>query len=116
MWVRAIGFPVFEYGELVALRGLFMDIDERSKARIGLETQKDKLLELSTKLSLAVSTGHIGVWEWDIRTNGLEWDDQMLEIYGITREQFTNGCDSYSESVLSEDLPCIEKELEKAVS
>ncbi len=32
VWVRAIGFPVFENGELTALRGLFMDVDKERRA------------------------------------------------------------------------------------
>lgn len=116
IWVRAIGFPVFGNIELIALRGLFMDIDKRKRSQIELDIQNNKSVELSTKLSLAVNTGKVGVWVWDIKSNGLEWNDEMLEIYEITREDFTNGYDSYSESVHPEDLPRIEKELEKAVS
>ncbi|MBO6522417.1 MAG: PAS domain-containing protein [Balneolaceae bacterium] len=32
VWVRAIGFPVFKEGDVVALRGLFMDIDNERRA------------------------------------------------------------------------------------
>lgn len=115
IWVRAIGYPVFENDELSSLHGLFMDIDAQKRAQLDLQTQKKELEEITTKLSLAVNTGQIGIWVWEIETNGLEWDDRMLEIYGITREQFTDGYDSYSESLLPEDLPRIEKELAFAI-
>jgi PAS domain S-box-containing protein len=32
IWVRAIGYPVFENKELIGLRGLFMDIDAKKRA------------------------------------------------------------------------------------
>ena len=32
LWVRAVGLPVFENGELTGLRGLFMDIDSQKRA------------------------------------------------------------------------------------
>ena len=32
IWVRAIGFPVFENGDLKSLRGMFMDIDKERRA------------------------------------------------------------------------------------
>lgn len=115
VWVRAVGYPVFRRGDLVSLHGVFMDIDSQKRAQLDLEEQKNKLEEISTKLSLAINTGQIGVWTWDILTNGLEWDDQMLEIYGITREKFTDGYDSYSEALFPEDLPRIERELEYSI-
>lgn len=114
-WVRAIGHPVYEGDNLLKLRGLFMDIDKQKNDQFVLEEQKRELEEITTKLSLAVTTGKIGVWQWDIETNALEWDDQMLDIFGITREEFTNGYDSYAEAVLPEDLPSIESRLEQAI-
>ncbi len=42
LWVRAIGFPVFENGELKALKGLFMDVD--SERRAVEEKQKSELI------------------------------------------------------------------------
>ena len=32
LWVRTVGLPVFENGELIGLRGLFMDIDKQKRA------------------------------------------------------------------------------------
>ena len=38
---------------------------------------------LTERLTLATQAGGIGVWEWDVVTNGLIWDDRMFELYGI---------------------------------
>ena len=42
VWVRAVGFPVFEDGELTGLRGLFMDVDKERRAII--EKQQAELI------------------------------------------------------------------------
>ena len=52
---------------------------------------KDDLLEIKQRLELATSSGKLGVWEWNIPDNILQWDDQMFELYGITRNTFP-GC------------------------
>lgn len=122
-WFESVGQASWDFEDNpIRMVGSIIDIDEKMQFESQilsdgqmLRIQKDELQKLSTKLSLALNTGLIGIWEWDIKTNGLEWDDQMLEIYGITREQFSDGYDSYSESVLAEDLAGIEEKLEKAI-
>ncbi|MEJ6388304.1 putative bifunctional diguanylate cyclase/phosphodiesterase [Gymnodinialimonas ulvae] len=47
-------------------------------------SDNDNLLEVVSKLQLAVAASRMGVWEYDERTNSVHWDDRMLEIYGIT--------------------------------
>lgn len=44
--------------------------------------------DIATKLSLATATAQIGVWRLDYATGTVEWDDQMLSLYGLTREAF----------------------------
>lgn len=108
IWVRAIGYPVYELGELKRLRGLFMSIDEEKAKEL-------ERIENATKLSLALDASGIGIWEWNLKTDELNWDSQMLKIYGLERHTFTNYFESYSSMVLEEDLVRIEKELEEVV-
>jgi PAS domain S-box-containing protein len=49
---------------------------------------KDNLLETKQRLELATASGKMGVWDWNIQNNILQWDDQMFELYGITRNTF----------------------------
>lgn len=50
LWVRAIGYPVFDKGELRELRGLFMDIDDKKRAQLADVESKEKLKELNLEL------------------------------------------------------------------
>ncbi|NJN61954.1 MAG: PAS domain-containing protein [Coleofasciculaceae cyanobacterium RL_1_1] len=46
-----------------------------------------KLHRLSERLSLAVTAaGQVGIWDWDILNNYLEWNEQMYELYGIPQD------------------------------
>lgn len=46
------------------------------------------LLLTSRSMELAADSANIGFWEYDIQTDREEWDDRMLRIYGILREDF----------------------------
>ncbi|MGA9379991.1 MAG: PAS domain-containing protein, partial [Phormidium sp.] len=48
-----------------------------------------KLNEISERLSLALKSGAIGCWEWNIVQNTLLWDDRMYELYGVTKDSDT---------------------------
>jgi diguanylate cyclase (GGDEF)-like protein/PAS domain S-box-containing protein len=43
------------------------------------------LLEERTRLSLATHAAAIGIWEWNIATNEIIWDDRMYDIHGVPR-------------------------------
>ena len=49
----------------------------------------ESLLTARTQqLQLAAETARLGIWHRDMDTGKLHWNDQMFEIYGITREEF----------------------------
>ncbi len=108
IWVRAIGYPVYEHEKLIALRGLFMDIDEE-------KTNELERIENATKLALALDASEIGIWEWDLGTNELHWDQHMLNIFGLKREEFSNSYESFASIVLKEDLVKVEEQLEEVI-
>lgn len=47
------------------------------------------------RLALATESGGIGVWEWDLATDGLLWDDQMYALYGVTDRESRNVYDTW---------------------
>ncbi|TVR08332.1 MAG: CBS domain-containing protein [Phormidium sp. GEM2.Bin31] len=42
-----------------------------------------EISKLSQRLKIALSSGEIGFWDWDIRQNKIIWDEQMYALYGI---------------------------------
>ena len=41
------------------------------------------LKRLNTRVTLAARSGQIGIWEYDIGTGGLIWDEVMHQLYGV---------------------------------
>ena len=65
-----------DQGQVAKIFGTALDITERKVAE--LERQN-----LSNRLALALSSGAIGCWDWDIQQNTIFWDERMYELYGI---------------------------------
>ena len=64
---------------------------------------EDNLRNLSSRLHLALTSAHLGVWEWDIINNKLSWDDRMFELYGLDRAQFGAAVTSWETTIHPED-------------
>ena len=74
-------YPQISEGVVVGAVVTFLDITERRQAMSDLE-------HISARLALALRAGGIGVWEYVMVTNRLVWDDRMLALYGIERQDF----------------------------
>jgi len=66
--------------------------------------KEKELLDLSQRLSLATTSASMGVWDWNIESGRMTWDDRMLELFGITREAFKGTVDAWKDGLHPEDL------------
>jgi len=73
-----------------------------------------QLKQASSRLTLATKAGRIGVWDWDIQSNELRWDDRMFDLYDIPPDVVPKYA-TWSSSVHPEDLPTVEELLQLAV-
>lgn len=55
------------------------------------------------RLSLATRAAHLGVWDWDIEKNQLDWDDRMYQLYGVTRGEFGGAYEAWLNGIHPED-------------
>lgn len=74
-------FPVemsmtpFQLGNRAVVQPIIRDISERRRVQ-------DRLQEISWRLQLATHSAKIGIWDWDIQSDTILWDDRMHELYG----------------------------------
>ncbi|MDO9326729.1 MAG: PAS domain S-box protein, partial [Methanoregula sp.] len=109
IWVSTNGIPLINNdGTLRGYRGSDTDITERKQA-------EDTLLLLSDRLSLAARAGHVGIWDYDVVNNLLNWDDQMFALYGIKREQFSGAYEAWQEGVHPDDRIRGDAEIQQAL-
>lgn len=81
IWIESRG-AIVEYGpdgKPSRIAGTDTDITERKEA-------EERLAQISRRLELALDVSRVGVFEVNLRTNEVRWDDRMIEMYGIEKE------------------------------
>jgi PAS domain S-box-containing protein len=72
------------------------DITERVQA-------EEHLRETIGRFKLATTSAKAGVWDWNLQTNEMIWDDRMFELYGLAREDFPVGVEAWEQGLHPDD-------------
>ncbi|MGP1383180.1 MAG: EAL domain-containing protein [Thainema sp.] len=109
-WIRDRGFPVFDAdGKVTRRAGLARDITERKQT-------EDQLQDLTDRLGLAAKSANMGIWELDLVSDRLIWDDRMYEIYGIRPDELGSVYDAWQARVYADDLLAVQAMEQKALA
>ena len=77
--------------------------------------QKDRmreLRELKDRLQLAVEGADLGVWDWDLRTDEVEFNDRWARMLGYSPAEIRSHIDAWERRVHPDDLERVEAALE----
>ncbi len=94
-------------GKPSKLIGAIQDITEQKKR----ENEQNKIIE---QYNLAIKAGKLGLWTLDLTSGHLEWNDQHLEFYGLSRSEFEEGIDDWQKQLHPDDAEYANKELSRA--
>ncbi len=89
-------------------RGVVFGVIHDISARKHIE---DALRETTQRLQLAVASGQLGVWDWDVLSNVLLWNDRMHELYGVEKEAFSSCIEAWRSRLHPDDLDRVEEAL-----
>ncbi|SDD44364.1 sensor histidine kinase [Aquimonas voraii] len=89
-------FEVAE-GEPSRMVGILRDVTAERTAR-------ESLQRAHRRLALATESGGIGVWEWELATDALLWDEQMYTLYGVRDREERSVYDTWASRVHPQDL------------
>jgi PAS domain S-box-containing protein len=84
------------------------DITER-------KTAQNNLILLTERFLLSKESANIGIWEWNISTNELIWDKEMLKLYDRKQSEFKGSFEDWESSVLNEDVEKTKRLLEECI-
>jgi len=102
--------PVYdEEGTIVAICGVSTDITEQKERERTLQRLKDRL-------ELAVEGGQIGVWDWDMTSDEVEFNHQWAEMLGYTPDEIEPHLDAWERRVHPDDLGGVEGALSDHVA
>jgi len=98
--------PIFIAGQLYDQRRVH--IRELRRRQVQMEG-------LSQRLKLALDTSKIGIWELNLETGKLTWDNRMRELYDIPVGRDTSQYDVWADSLHPDDLERAQKEYWDAI-
>jgi PAS domain S-box-containing protein len=76
--------------ELILMMEGMWRLIERKRSEMELIETKEKAEASEFRLKLATASGQLGIWDWDVINNVMIWDDRMYELYGMTKDDFSN--------------------------
>jgi GGDEF domain-containing protein len=78
-------------------------------------SSQSRLDEVTTRLQLALEGTNTGIWELDLETDELFWDERSEQLFGYDPGNFPGTIDGFKRRVHSEDWPVVESKIEQAV-
>ncbi|AGB45263.1 diguanylate cyclase (GGDEF) domain-containing protein [Mesorhizobium australicum WSM2073] len=103
---------------IMALAGALVVLPILVAGRLFGERQKNfaELRRLSGRLELALDASGIGVWEHNIATNELVWDDRVNEIYGKPADRKPRGYDDWASVIHPHDIERAQQDFDAAAA
>ncbi|MGW4031012.1 SpoIIE family protein phosphatase [Streptomyces sp. NPDC004838] len=68
-----------------------------------------------TRLELAMSSGNIGAFEWDITSGTVVWDERTIKLFGLESESFDSRIETFFEAVHPDDRDFMREAIERSL-
>ncbi|HTM30234.1 MAG TPA: ATP-binding protein [Vicinamibacterales bacterium] len=82
---------------------------ERTKA-------EDQARRSEARLRFALDAASMGTWDWDLRTNEVQWSDNLQRIHGLPEGVFDGTFASYEREIHPEDREKVFASVQRALS
>ncbi len=92
-----------ESDEIYGVMIMVLDITEQVLSRKKIEENELEIRNIKEHLELSIKAGKIGVWNWDVEKNILNWNDEQKEMYGIENLEELNNLEQFQSFVIPED-------------
>jgi PAS domain S-box-containing protein len=95
-------------GRPVRMAGICWDITERKRAEGAVRSAHEKL-------ALAQRSADAGSWEWDMRTNKLDWSPELFHLFGLIPARTEANFDLWRQVMHPDDRQKTEESLKTAI-
>ncbi|MDP2633193.1 MULTISPECIES: PAS domain-containing hybrid sensor histidine kinase/response regulator [unclassified Pseudoalteromonas] len=113
--VRLSGIKVMDENGDDLIWSVVQDTSEQKNTEQQLLNAIEKADLLALRIQLANTSAQIGVWEWDLITGKLFWDELMLTLYGLKKEQFKESYDDWVKAVHPDDIELANAQLKDSI-
>lgn len=96
-------------GKPVEIIGAWHDISS-------LKLAEDELRENEQSLRLALDAAEMGMWDWNLTTDALWWDEREYRLFGIPQDEFSGYAATAFGNIHSDDRQRVREEVNAALS
>jgi diguanylate cyclase (GGDEF)-like protein len=93
---------------LIVMLNIVSSHKKESQTKANLEVLVDRL-------KAGASAGIVGIWDWDVEKNILNWDSVMYQLYGLDESEFDNLYEAWISRVHIDDRMHIDNEVNAAL-
>ena len=109
VWLGVLGRADYDASDqVVGMYGVIQDITDRK----GLE---ESLRSSEERLRLALEAGHMGVWDWNIRTGDLNWSESLEPLHGLAPGTFGGMLDDFQQLIHPDDREAVNAAIAQAL-
>jgi PAS domain S-box-containing protein len=91
------------------------DITERKHSELVKEQLLSDLKKVEGKLNIALENGNIGLWEWDLETSEVHFDNRIEKMFGLQPGTFGKTFKAFEKLVNEEDISHFRKNISDAL-
>lgn len=91
------------------------DITDRKLAEDKLRATQSELSEITNRFKISTKAAQVGIWDWEIETSTLIWDDTMLGLYGIAKGDFSDSVEAWRSRIHPDDMDYVTEALIQAL-
>ncbi|MBI2431797.1 MAG: PAS domain S-box protein [Candidatus Hydrogenedentes bacterium] len=84
------------------------EIAERQEAEAALRASEERL-------RFTLEAAHVGTWNWNMRTNKLEWSENLLKIHGLSQDAFGGTFADFQNDIHPDDRGMVEAAIQRAI-
>ena len=96
--------PIEVANNEINIYGVYNDITAKRKREIEIK-------EIKERLSLAIEGANIGIWDWNIKTGEVHYNQNWANMLGYSLDELENSIKTWEKLVYEEDEKNIEKDL-----
>lgn len=96
--------------EEVIIQWFGTNTDVSEIKRIEKELQRSR-----ERLNMALENGNTGIWEWNIETNEVVWDERLERMFQMEKGAFGGTYSDFENLINEEDLPHVRKAIKTSI-
>lgn len=103
-------------GEGLGVVIVLVDLSARRQSEASLRDTAERIEALNRRFAIAADAAGIGVWEYDVASQRLVWDEAMHRLHGLSPGRFDGSLAGWMECVLEYDRNRLALALQRARS